>query len=389
MKIFNVIKQNGALALIVATVLLATISWGVGAMREHNIESNAFDFANFDTRPVMAVTNGTSHGEISVGHIEFISDNLYNRVGFSHQELIAAHWIVEELLSMGYAADDIEVQEFNFDTSRDNYLSSMMEILPDISMMDIFFVIDEIPFVNLNLRSSQLSQNVVLTVPGQSQCDTFIVVGAHYDSVMYPGASDNASGMALLLESAQRMRYLDNYYTIVYVFFGAEEVGVLGAFYYVSTWGQEKHNNLLFMINADVLLEGPDLFYMAGYYDGVNEYMPAANNITEAWDEIAQRVSTEHDISLNALPQGAFGPSDQLAFVYSYHTVMFLAGLSAMPGWYDIEDIMHSFPQMGTILHSPRDDFHYINENWPGRIESNMRSFSIFLEELLLAGYKY
>jgi len=378
------ITKHGALILIAAVILLAAIVWTVGAIRDSGREAAAFDPANFTTRPVIAVTDDTPHGQIATGHIEWINDNFYNRKSFSYQELFTAQWIVEELLSMGYTWDDIEIQEFSWAASRETYPMGPMELLPGIGIMDIFFPISGMPFVHLDLRVSQRSQNVVLTVPGQS--DTFIVVGAHYDSVMFPGASDNASGMALLLESAQRMRYLDNYYTIVYVFFGAEEVGILGAFYYVNAWSQEEHDNLLFMINADVLLEGPYLFYMGGYYDGYNENMPAANHITEAWDEIAQRVNAAHDINLIAFPQGAFGPSDQLAFIYHDHTAMFLAGMNKIPGWYDMY-IWDAILQMATILHSSQDDFHYISQAWPGKIEANMRGFSIFLEALLLADY--
>ncbi|MCL2426780.1 MAG: M28 family metallopeptidase [Oscillospiraceae bacterium] len=374
------IAKYGALLLITATLLLAVIVGSVDIIRENSRETGAFDPANFTTRPIRAVSEDTPHGEISVAHIEFINDNFYNRIPFSFLELFAAQWIVEELLSMGYTWDEIEVQEFTWEASRDTYPMESIELFPGVDFTSILYTVGGMPFVHLDLRTSELSQNIILTVPGQSQCDTFIVVGAHYDSVMYPGASDNASGTALLLESAQRMRYLDNYYTIVYVFFGAEEVGILGAFYYVNNWSQEEHDNLLFMINADVLLEGPDLFYMA------YEYTPASNHIIETWDEIAQRVNIEHDINLISFPQGAFLPSDQLAFIYHHHTVMALAGLNAVPNWSNM--IMpYAAMNMSSVLHSPRDDFHYINRTWPGRIEANMRGFSIFLEELLLAEY--
>jgi len=378
------ITKNGAVVLIAAVTLLAAFVWIFGSIRNSGRETGIFDRDNFATRPVMAVSEAVSHGEISMKHIEFINDNFYNRFSFSYRELYTAQWIVEELLSMGYTWDDIEVQEFTWDASRDTYPMESFDILPGVGAMDIFFMLDSMPFIHLDLRPSQMSQNVILTVPGKSE--QFIVVGAHYDSVMYPGASDNASGTALLLESAQRMRYLDNYYTIVYVFFGAEEVGILGAFYYINSWSQQEHDNLLFMINADVLLDGPDLFYMAGYSSSHSDSLSGANHITETWDTIAQAVSAEHGINLMPFPQGAFGPSDQLAFIYNDHTVMFLIGMNEVDGWYD-QDIMNVIFEMATVLHSPRDDFHYINQTWPGKIEMNMHAFSIFLEELLLGAY--
>jgi len=387
----ELIKKHGALFLIGFAVLLAIVVLVTGAIRENSLENGAFDFANFTTRPIAEITESTPHGEISVRYLEYINDTFFNRFGASFQELATAQWIAEELLSMGYDFDDIEIQEFTLGQALD-VNNPIADLIAAEGTIGLLYILDGTPFVNLDLRFSQLSQNVILTVPGQSQCDTFIVVGAHYDSVMFPGASDNASGTALLLESAQRMRYLDNYYTIVYVFFGSEEIGILGAFYYVDSLSLEEHENLLFMINADILIEGTDLFYMAGSYDG-NEHMPAANHITETWDAIAQRLNSEHGFELIAYPQGAFGPSDQLAFIHSYlfapgvyHTVMFLSGLNAVPNMHDMY-ITAIMSYLGRVLHTAQDDFHYINENWPGKIESNMRAFSIFLEELLLASY--
>jgi hypothetical protein len=39
------------------------------------------------------------------------------------------------------------------------------------------------------------------------------------------------------------------------------------------------------------------------------------------------------------------------------------------------------------LLHTPRDYFQYIETNWPGMMEDAMRTFSIFLEGMLLARY--
>ena len=300
----------------------------------------------------------TPHGQIAVAHIEYMSDNFYSRVPFSYQEKRTALWIVEELLAMGYDEYAIEMQTFRSRWDQGDMFGAGVE-----------------------MRDPPYSQNVILTVPGQS--DYVIVVGAHYDSLAYPGASDNASGTALLLESAYRMRYIDNYYTIVYVFFGAEEVGLIGAFYYVDALTEQEHDNILFMLNADVLIEGPYLFYMAGYNA---DWQPGVNHITETWDEIAQDMYNRHGITLFAWPDGAFGPSDQLAFLHAGHTVMFLAGLDLIDGWYD-RDFSSALWEMMRVLHSPRDEFHYINERWPRKIDDNMWAFSLLLEALLLASY--
>jgi len=136
------------------------------------------------------------------------------------------------------------------------------------------------------------------------------------------------------------------------------------------------------MINADVLLDGDKLFYMAGYD---NNGSPGANHITETWDAIADDINIRYDLDLIPLPWGVFAPSDQLAFLPFGHTSMFLAGLDAdeLPQ----EDIRMNIYNMLRVTHSSRDNIHYINKTWPDKAERNMRTFSIFLEEILTAAY--
>lgn len=374
---FQKTKPISVISIIVAVLLLASLTGVVSMAQDRDGYPGAFDRASFlqVRQPLHPITANTPHGQAAVAYIEYISDNLYDRFPFTLREKYTAIWIVEELLAMGYDWNDIYVQEF---TAEDVGLPLEMAIIADIMVF-----IDHSPFANLNKRQSLQSQNVILTVPGLSE--EVIVVGAHYDSVFFPGASDNASGVALLLESAKRLINTDNYYTVEYVFFGAEELGLYGAYYYVQNLSPSEHGNILFIINADILLDGDDLLYMAGYNaDGHS----GANHITDIWDKIAQSVNAHHGLNLTALPEGVFGPSDQLAFLPYGHTAMLLAGLVTddyIPGG----DFTIAIMGMNRVLHSPRDEVHFIIENWPGKIETNMRAFSIFLEEIIHANYYF
>jgi len=306
----------------------------------------------------------SNHGQISAAHVAFMSDNLYNRAPFTYRELEAAEWIVYQLLAMGYDAADIYLQEFyRYDEAvygniwhhweGPNALRFWDEDLSDMRYY---------------------SQNVVLTVPGQSE--QFIVVGAHYDTLAVPGASDNASGTALLLESAYHMRDADNYYTIVYVFFGAEEIGLIGAHYFVDNMTGEEHDNLLMMINADVLLEGPDLIMGAGHF---YNYLNRENELSIQVGEIARRTADAHDITIHNFISMIGVGSDQLAFLWAGHTVVMLLG----------GDVTPTGVNLIGALHTPDDNVHHINEVNPGKIEANMRYFSILLHNILMAAYDY
>jgi len=385
-----------------AVLLLAITVGVVGNVRRHEPGqySDVFGQANFtEVREPLGVTRNTEHGELSVRYIEYINDNFYNRIPFSYQEMHTAVWLVEELLAMGYTWDEIEVQEFAWEDVNQYFTGGeVMDIL--IGTMNFLFRYSHSPFWNLGMRESRMSQNVVLTVPGES--DEMIIVGAHYDTWFAAGASDNASGMALLLESAQRMLEQDNYYTIVYVFFGAEEAGVFGAQYFANSLTAVEHHNIKFMVNADILIEGPVLFYSAGYEAGEREqdmfdrllafdanWELGTNSLVDEFENIARRLNNEFDLELEPWHRGIFYvTSDHLAFLPWGHTVITLSGLERLDDW-DYEagiNLGARLLEKTRVLHTPRDNFEHINETWPGKMEDNMRGFSIFLEEILLMG---
>ena len=221
---------------------------------------------------------GQPHGAIAMRHIEFMNDNLPARTPFSYRELETARWIAGQLLDMGYAPEQIQMQQFSWS---DVYRWAWRD----------FSVMAAEGFFRYSARRlGDLSQNVILTVPGRSE--QVIIVGAHYDSFPYPGAADNASGTALLLESAQRMKAHDNYYTIVYIFFGAEESGLLGAEFYLASLSEEQRNRILFMVNADALFEGPYFLYSAGFSEDIESGVPQANNITRGGSTPSPTCST-------------------------------------------------------------------------------------------------
>jgi Zn-dependent M28 family amino/carboxypeptidase len=66
--------------------------------------------------------------------------------------------------------------------------------------------------------------NLEVEIPGGARRDEIIVVGAHYDSVLgSPGANDNGSGVAAVLELARRWAGRERARTVRYVTFVNEE----------------------------------------------------------------------------------------------------------------------------------------------------------------------
>ena len=101
--------------------------------------------------------------------------------------------------------------------------------------------IDEFP-LNLN-GISYPQQNIVATLPGNGTHPGAIVITAHYDSrtidpndgfSFAPGANDNASGMALLLEMARIMSGREWNQTIIFLATSGEEQGRHGSIHFVT-----------------------------------------------------------------------------------------------------------------------------------------------------------
>ncbi|MCF7793208.1 MAG: M20/M25/M40 family metallo-hydrolase [Candidatus Cloacimonetes bacterium] len=82
------------------------------------------------------------------------------------------------------------------------------------------------------------SQNVIATKVGTLYPDEYVILGAHYDSYSYygdaPGADDNATGSAGIVEIARILSQHDFKRTIVFCTFSGEEYGLYGSEEYAS-----------------------------------------------------------------------------------------------------------------------------------------------------------
>lgn len=98
-----------------------------------------------------------------------------------------------------------------------------------------------------------VTSNVIARKPGTVGGRT-VVVGAHLDSVpAAPGASDNASGSAVVLELARTMADQPYPHDIEFVLFGAEEIGLVGSARYVESLTPEARQSIVGMINLDMV----------------------------------------------------------------------------------------------------------------------------------------
>lgn len=96
-------------------------------------------------------------------------------------------------------------------------------------------------------------RNVYAVQPGTIHPDQYFIICAHYDDMpsygLAPGADDNGSGTAGVIEAARVLKDYNFEYTVIYAVWDAEELGLLGSAYYASNTTLD----ILGVINMDMI----------------------------------------------------------------------------------------------------------------------------------------
>lgn len=144
--------------------------------------------------------------------------------------------------------------------------------------------------ISANLRITRkvhTTSNIIATIDGQNQRlkDEVILVGAHFDHwgitkrdgqlMVMNGADDNASGVSMVLDLARKVslgKRPDR--TIMFVFFGAEEEGLVGSKYFTYALPLEQ-GRVVHMVNLDMLgrystYGSIDFYGLDSYAEGLN-----------------------------------------------------------------------------------------------------------------------
>jgi aminopeptidase YwaD len=96
--------------------------------------------------------------------------------------------------------------------------------------------------------------NVIAEKRGSKYPDVIVEIGAHYDTVpSSPGADDNASGVAGVLEVARVLRDLPTERTIRFCFFGLEEKGLIGSQSHVAGFDNMANQEVLGLLNLEMI----------------------------------------------------------------------------------------------------------------------------------------
>ncbi|WP_233636135.1 VanZ family protein [Hymenobacter setariae] len=189
--------------------------------------------------------------------------------------------------------------------------------------------------VDAELKRNYQTQNLAAIVRGRTQPDSFLVVSAHYDHLgmmgnktYFPGANDNASGVALLLELAAHYARPENrpIYSVVFLLFGAEEAGLVGSRYFVAH-PLVPLPHIKFLVNLDLLGTGEE---GATVVNG-KVYEPAYQRLTA--------LNEAHHYLPRLTARGRAANSDHFPFSEAGVPAFFLYTRGGSQAYHDVHDV--------------------------------------------------
>jgi len=149
--------------------------------------------------------------------------------------------------------------------------------------------------------------NVVGELRGLTNPNKVLIIGSHYDSVGNPGADDNASGTAGVLEAARVLSQFRFDFTIRFIAFDCEELGLYGSAAYAQN-ARNSAEDIVGMVSLDMIAYNDKGANQAFIY-GRDTSDPIKNSLKEAIDRFGNGIS--------ATLKGSFDASDHAPFEWN------------------------------------------------------------------------
>ena len=252
------------------------------------------------------------------------SDSLEGRETGTQGEIIAGEYIKKRFIKLGLQPleNNNYFQNFNFKPKTNPH--------------------QNISFSNQKNDSTITGKNIIGYIDNQAK--NTIIIGAHYDhlgygnenslhrgekNLIHNGADDNASGVAMMIDLASKLRIANKNNNYLFIAFSGEEIGLLGSNYYTKNT-IIKMSNINYMINMDMVGRLNEDTTLAVYGLGTSPIFKQTINANNTKFKIIQKES-------------GVGPSDHTSFY-----------LNDIP-------VLHFFTGQHEDYHKPSDDYDKIN----------------------------
>lgn len=197
---------------------------------------------------VFSASHPAKMGDIAEQQTRYIAGHFPGRMAGSPAELLTADYLMQQFKSWGYQSD---IRQF---TARYPYTQA-----------------------NGQQTEQNITGNSVIAIhPGKESQQ--IIIMAHLDTriplsdsdrdnnlggLSLQGVDDNASGVGVMLELAQRLRNTPTRYSIRFIATSGKQLGAAGASSVLQRMSQEEQKNTLLVINLDSLIVGEKLTFIS------------------------------------------------------------------------------------------------------------------------------
>lgn len=183
------------------------------------------------------------------------------------------------------------------------------------------------------------THNIIAVLPGKDRHmkAEYIVVGSHYDHLgmggqgsgsrrpdtlgVHPGADDNASGDAVVLQLARYFKKMRPSRSIIFAFFGAEEQGIVGSKRFVEWMKQEDRRRINLPDSLGGIVAMVNLDMVGRMRD--NALSVSGTGTSTDFKAMAENAAGLTNLTITCTPDG-YGPSDQASFVAADIPVLYL-----------------------------------------------------------------
>lgn len=188
------------------------------------------------------------------------------------------------------------------------------------------------------LQQNFRTQNIAGYVRGTRNPDSFVVITAHYDHLggmgdqtYFPGANDNASGTSMLLTLAKYYSANPQPYSMVFIAFAGEEIGLLGSKYYTEhpLFDLKK---IRFLVNLDLVGTGDEGITVVN----ATEYKPEFDALTD--------INKQDKLLMAVNARSKAANSDHYWFTEKGVPAFFMYTLGGIKAYHDVFDRSATLP---------------------------------------------
>ena len=138
---------------------------------------------------------------------------------------------------------------------------------------------------------------------------------------VHPGADDNASGDAVVLQLAKHFKKVRSPRSIIFAFFGAEEQGLVGSKFFLEWMNKEDEKRINLPANKKNIVAMVNLDMVGRMRD--NAMSVSGTGTSSGFKAIVENLAEQTGLHVTCIADG-YGPSDHASFVAAEIPVLFL-----------------------------------------------------------------